>query len=212
MLRRVVRRLVQTGTLLPAIYLLILLAFAYRSMYPALFRTWFLSSDEYVFAAEVIRFSNLDFHQHYFDMPGTPFMMLSTIIWRLVYACAGVLGIYPGSGIGEFTFQHISGLFILMRATTLACYLISPVLLFMLVSRLCGKGAAAVAALLLVMSPIYASYSSFIRVESLAMVLMLSALLAVNRGLARDKYDPLRADAASVSITEFLNDGRKPVN
>ena len=43
--------------------------FAARYLAPILFRTWFFSSDEYVFATEVVRFSSFNFHQFFFDNP-----------------------------------------------------------------------------------------------------------------------------------------------
>ncbi len=171
-------------------YLACLIVFAYRYMRPMLFRTWFFSSDEYVFAAEVMRFSNLDFHQQFFDNPGTPFMMLDSLIWAIVYAATWAMGfISAETRIGLFTYHNMPLLFAVMRATTLAFFLLSPILLFWLCAKLTNKATAAIASLLLVMSPIYTSYSSFVRTESLAMVLVLAALLWLNRGIERGSDD-----------------------
>jgi hypothetical protein len=175
------------GNLISIAYLTLVVTFAAKYMQQGLWRSWFFSSDEYVFGAEVIRFANFDFHQHFFDMPGTPFIMLDSIIWRVLYTCGKAISLVSDDTIGAFTFHHVSGLFILMRATTLVFFLLSVVLLFVLVSRLFNKAMAAVAALLLVMSPIYTSYSSFVRVESLAMVLILGALILMDREMTTDK-------------------------
>ena len=71
-----------TGLALGA-YGVLLATFALYHLRVSLARSWFFSSDEYVFAAEVIRFLHLDFHQYYFDMPGTPYMLLTTVLWAL---------------------------------------------------------------------------------------------------------------------------------
>jgi hypothetical protein len=184
------RQFLRFDRLVSAAFLTCLIIFAYRFMSPMLFRTWFFSSDEYVYAAEVMRFSSLDFHQHFFDNPGTPFMMLDSLVWATIYAGSWALGLIPqDTRIGLFTFHNMPLLFAVMRATTLAFFLLSPILLFWLCARLTNKATAAIASLLLVLSPIYCSYSSFVRTESLAMVLILGALLWLNRGIERAGND-----------------------
>ena len=184
-LRDAVRTLLRPIHLVPLALLSYWVASAYGYLRPALFRTWFFSSDEYVIAAEVIRFSNLDFRQRFFDLPGTPFMLLDSLLWALFYGVERVLGLAPSTTLATFTFQHISALFVLMRATTLVCFLLSVMLLYALVAKLMNSAAAAIASLLLVMSPVYCSYSSFTRTESLAMVLILLAAIWLLRGLER---------------------------
>jgi hypothetical protein len=188
-LRDTVRTLLRPIHLVPLALLSYWVASAYGYLRPALFRTWFFSSDEYVIAAEVIRFSNLDFRQRFFDLPGTPFMLLDSLLWALVYGVERVLGLAPSTTLATFTFQHISALFVLMRATTLLCFLLSAVLLYALVAKLMNSAAAAIASLLLVMSPIYCSYSSFTRTDSLAMVLILLATIWLLRGLEQVPRD-----------------------
>jgi len=148
-------------------------------MLPGLFRTWYFSSDEYVFAAEVIRFSHWDFRQHFFDIPGTPFMLLSAVLWSAIYTLAHAGRFVPTTGLEHFTFDHLSGLFILMRSLTLIFFLASLVLTFLVASRLTNSVGGALAALLLATRPVYVQYSSFTRTESLAVCLFLVALLCV---------------------------------
>jgi hypothetical protein len=179
------RTLLRPNRLVPLAFLLYWLAFAYQHLVRTLFRTWFFNSDEYALAAEIIRFSQHDFRQHFFDNPGTLFMLIDTAGWTAFYGIRCALGLSARTGIGVFTFGHLPALFVLMRATTLLFYLLSVVLLFVLTARLLNPAAAAVASLLLVMSPAYSSYSSFARTESLAMVLMLGAILCLMRGLER---------------------------
>jgi hypothetical protein len=183
---------IRPDNLISIAYLASLIAFACEYLSRTLFRTWFFSSDEWVFAAEVIRFSNLDFRQHFFDIPGTPFMMLDAAIWSAIYAGARAVGfVPPGTGPGPFAFQHLPALFILMRGTTLVFFLLSAVLLFFLGAALINRAAGALASLLLVMSPTYASYSSFVRTESLALSLMLGAMLWLTRGGVKGSEDDL---------------------
>ena len=168
------------------VYLAALVATAGYHMYAGLSRTWFFKSDEYVFAAEVIRFSGLDFRQQYFDIPGTPYMMLNTVMWSGYYSVAALFGATsPDATLATFTFQHLDALFVLMRGTTLVFYLLSAVLVFLWVARMSNRASAAVAALLLLMSEPYAMISAFVRTESLAMVLMVSSLLLLLRTLDR---------------------------
>src|SRR5260221_110934 len=60
-LRNLLKRLLRPDMLLSTAYLACLILVAFSLMRPLLFRSWFFMSDEYVYAAELIRFSNLDF-------------------------------------------------------------------------------------------------------------------------------------------------------
>ncbi len=117
------------------VFLASLIGCAFFYMRPMLFRTWFFYADEYVIAAEVIRFSQLNFRQHFFDIPGTPFILINALIWRLLHGG-----------------NQMPLLFAVIRGTTLAFFLLSPVLLFLLCARLTSKVTAAVATLLLMLS------------------------------------------------------------
>jgi hypothetical protein len=119
------------------VFLACLIGFGFHYMRPMLFRTWFFHADEYVVAAEVIRFSQLDFRQHFFDIPGTPFIAINALIW----------GLLQGG-------NQMQLLFAVMRGTTLAFFLLSPILVFLVCARLTSKAAAAVATLPLMLSPI----------------------------------------------------------
>src|SRR5258705_1775475 len=163
-----------------ALFLAMLLLYVLRFMWSGLFRTWYFSSDEYVVGAEVIRFAEKDFNQHFFDMPGTPFIFLGSIVWFFVYAACAIIDEGIGrTGIQSFTFGHLPAFFATVRGMTLFMFCLSVLLLFWLTAKLTSTAAARLAALLLAMSPIYTSYSSFIRVESMSVCLVLGALLCV---------------------------------
>src|SRR5262245_31434456 len=166
---------------LDAVYLCAILAFAVYYMMAGLSRSWFFSSDEYVIGGEVIRFLHLDFRQRFWDMPGTPFMFLTALVWAAYYGLQALIGATGGAGIGLFTFLHIEGLFVLMRVLTLLFFCLSVVLLYALAARLTNRFGAWLAALLLATSPSYTAFSSYVRIESLAMCLMLGSLLCASQ-------------------------------
>ena len=168
------------------LYLAILLTFALRYMLVSLTRSWFFSADEYVIAGEVIRFLKLDLHQRFFDMPGTPLMMLSAAIWALFYQFETWLRPdYFSPDAIAFTFNHLDWFFTLLRSCTIFFYAGSLVLLFPVARRVLNHAGAVVACLVLMMSSNYAAYSSFCRVESMAIFLALCALLVVYRALEK---------------------------
>ena len=171
------------------VFLAGVIAFEAWYMAPSLFRSWYFSSDEYVMVAEVIRFLHLDFRQHFFDMPGTPLMALTALIWLVVYGAAAATGLGP-AGMEHFTFDHLPLLFAIMRGETLFFALLSILLVFLLALKITNWAGACVAALILMMSPIYSSYTSFIRVESISMCLILASVLCLLRGLQSLKEEP----------------------
>jgi hypothetical protein len=173
-------RVQRHSTAASVIYLALLLTFALRYMLVSLSRSWFFSSDEYAFAGEVIRFLNRDWHQQFFDMPGTPFLMLAAGVWALFYPLQTWLS--PDSAspdVMAFTFQHLDWFFTLLRGCTILFYAGSLVLLFLVARRVLNHAGAFLACLLLMMSSNYADNSSFCRVESMAIFLALCALLVV---------------------------------
>jgi len=168
------------------IYLAILLTFSLRYMLVCLSRSWFFVSDEYVIAGEVIRFLNLDLHQRFFDMPGTPLMMLAAVLWALFYPLeTWFRPDYFSSNVIAFTFNHLDWFFTLLRSCTMFFYAGSLVLLFPVARRVLNRAGAFLACLLLMMSSNYASCSSSCRVESMAIFLALCALLVTYRALEK---------------------------
>jgi hypothetical protein len=177
------RSLRDTLNILAALYLLGVICAALYYLGPSVTRTWFYRSDEYVVVAEIIRFAGLDFHQHFFDMPGTPFMILVALLWTPFSVFGSIVSPASAPGVSGFTFHHLDWLFYLTRGVTLFFYALSIALCFQLAQRVLNKPAACVAALLVAMSPTYAAYSSLVRVESMAMCLILGATLVASHGL-----------------------------
>ncbi len=174
------------ANILVAAYLGFLLGHAVSMFWPGLSLAWFGTSDENVLLAEVIRFSDLDFHQHFFDMPGTPLMLLGAVEWRIYYLFSTILDSSSGSA-NLFTFQHLQQLFSLLRANSLLFFVLSAVLLFRIVSTATNKYAGAAAATLLLLNPSYAGTVPFVRVEPLAMCFMLAAVIVMTESKSRLK-------------------------
>jgi hypothetical protein len=139
---------------------------------------WFASSDETVVVAEVIRFSNFDFHQSFFDMPGTPLMLFGAAEWHLFYT---FVSWFHGTGAeaNQFTFEHLDQLYRMIRVDNLVFFAISGLLLFRIVSRAVNRFAGAAAAILLLMSSPYEGTVTWIRVEPMSMCFMLAAIVAL---------------------------------
>jgi hypothetical protein len=157
-------------------YLLLLCATSALSFRAAMGLPWFSSSDENVVVGEVIRFNNIDFHQRFFDMPGTPLMLICAVEWRLFYFGSVVFEHFQ-RGSNLFAFQHLQELFVLSRITSLGCFLLSALLLFRIAARVSNKYAGAAAATILLMSPAYVETAASLRVEPLAMCCMLGAIV-----------------------------------
>src|SRR5206468_3092465 len=116
-------------------------------------------------------------------------------VWRVAYALASLVGMAgPQDSIGEFTFNHLRGLFILMRTLTMVFYCGSLLLMFWLGARLMNKAAAWTATFILASSTIYASYSSFVRVESLSICFILAGALLLLTDTDRDGIKPALSD------------------
>jgi len=161
-----------------AVYLTLLTWHVTSMLLPSLGMAWFTSSDENVLVAEVIRFSSLNFYQSFFDMPGTPLMLLGAIEWRLYFLFASLVH-GSNADVNLFTFQHLQQLFTMMRTNSLLFFLLSGLLLFRIVSKAGNKYAGAAAATLLLMNPGYEGTVVFIRVEPLAMCFMLAAIIVL---------------------------------
>jgi hypothetical protein len=141
---------------------------------------WIYNSDEVVYTAEVIKMLRLNFNQSFFDIPGTPFMFLTTILWAIWYAILSLSRqIPPDLSIKLFSFQNLDQLYFLMRFLVLFFYGLSIVLTYIVGKRLTNGVGGCVAALFLAWFYPYVVYSSFVRTESMGICLALIALYLV---------------------------------
>jgi hypothetical protein len=154
-----------------ALCLALLLWRAASGLAPVVTMPWFNMSDENVIAGEVIRFAGGDFRQQYFDMPGTPLMLLGAAQVQLWRRASG-----GGQDISTFAFAHMQGLMELLRVDSLVFFLISILLLYVLAARLTNRYAALAACTLYVYNEAYANTVASLRVEPTATALLLGGL------------------------------------
>ncbi len=159
--------------------LALVLLWILRRIWPALFIPWWFNTDEVVFYYEMIRQLRLDPSQTFFDIPGTPFVTLTSILTALWWAGERLAGMTAAGNPSDFAFANVQGVFTLMRALTLSMYAGAVALIFDLFRRSAGALAAMVAALLFATLPIEVHYSHFSRTESLGLVLSFSAIWLV---------------------------------
>jgi hypothetical protein len=167
-----------------AAYILFLCCQVAFTFSPNVHVPWFNKSDENVVVAEVIRFSNRDFQQRFYDMPGTPLMLFGAGQWVVIYLWSLLMnglhgGINLDGGINLFSFQHLQQLFVLLRIDNIFFFLLSALFLFRIVSRAANVYAGAVAVTVLLMNEAYAETAASLRVEPLAMCFMLAAVLVI---------------------------------
>ena len=148
-------------------------------VWPGLFIPWWFNTDELVFFNEVIRQLRLDPGQTFFDIPGTPFMTLTSLLTAAWWVIERALGMSHSATASDFAFEHVQGVFTLMRGITLGCYAMAMGLACEVFRRAAGITAAVLAAVLAATLPIHVHYSHFVRTESLGLVLCFSALLLV---------------------------------
>src|SRR5579883_3335334 len=153
-----------------------ILAVILLRVWPALRVPWWFNTDEVVSYYEVIRQLRLDPSQTFFDIPGTPYITLTSLLTFLWWIAARVAGLAGHTSPSDFAFVHIQAIFTLMRTITLVLYVAAAFLAFDLFRRACGAIGALVATLLFVTVPIYVQYSYFARTESMGLVLVFSAI------------------------------------
>ncbi len=154
-------------------------------VWDGLFIPWWFNTDELVFYYEVIRQLRLDPSQTFFDIPGTPFMALTSAITLVWWLTAHLFGLTQSATPSDFAFEHIQGVYTLMRAMTLGFFAMAVALSFDLFRRTAGVLAATVASLLIATLPIHVHYSHFVRTESLGLVLTLAAVWLVAHSRSR---------------------------
>ena len=142
--------------------------------YPAITFPWYLNTEEFPYIQEILRFVELDFRQQFFDIPGTPLMLLGTIFWSIYYWFSVLVGYAdPSAGIRYFSFEHMQSLYLLMRVLSYCFYILSIVLTYLITRRLTNPVGGLVAASLLALSPIYGLSMLYLRIESTSLGLVL---------------------------------------
>src|SRR5262249_34284094 len=115
----------------------------------------------------------------FFDIPGTPFVSLTSILTVLWWCGARLFGMTSAASPSDFAFANIQGIFTLMRMMTLSMYVGATILAYDLVRRCAGALIAIISAILFASLPIFVEYSYFVRTESLGLALSLAAMWMV---------------------------------
>ncbi len=162
-----------------ALFLAGTVAWIVYRVWPALFLPWWFNTDEIVSYYEVIRQLRLDPSQTFFDIPGTPYITLTSMTTALWWAVDHIPGFATGMNPSDFAFAHIQGVILLMRCVTLTLYVGSVALLYDIVRRSSGAITAVMTAVAFATLPVHVQYSFFARTESLGNVLCLGAIWIV---------------------------------
>jgi hypothetical protein len=148
-------------------------------VWAALFLPWWFNTDELVIYYEAVRQLRLDPSQTFFDIPGTPFMSLTSVLTVLWWVGERLFRVTGSGSPSDFVFANAQGVFTLMRMLTLGLYVGAAALAYDLFRRCAGALSGIVAALLFASLPIFVQYSYFVRTESLGLVLCLAAIWIV---------------------------------
>ncbi|PZV14850.1 MAG: hypothetical protein DCF22_08185 [Leptolyngbya sp.] len=140
-----------SSSIFTGIILTIIVAYSLTiSAYPTIFYPWYANTEEFPYIQEILRFVTFDFRQEFFDIPGTPLMMIGTFLWSIYYwVCAFFSHPDTGQAIRYFSFKNIQELYLLMRVLSYFFYVLSILLTYFIAHRLTNRVGGLVAALLL---------------------------------------------------------------
>jgi hypothetical protein len=144
-----------------------------------MFLPWWFNTDEVVIYYEAVRQLRLDPSQTFFDIPGTPFISLTSVLTTLWWVGERLFSLTRAASPSDFAFANVQGVFTLMRMLTLGMYVVAVGLAYDLFRRCAGALIGLVAALLFASLPIFVEYSYFVRTESFGLVLCLTAIWIV---------------------------------
>jgi hypothetical protein len=165
-----------------------ILVFILFRVWDGLFMPWWFNTDEAPFFYEAVRHLRLEPSQTFFDIPGTPYMSLISLVTLLWWVAERVFGLTTAATPAEFAFANIQHVFMLMRSITFLCYLLAVGLAYSVFRRASGVIVGTVAAVLTCTLPIHVQYSQFVRTESLGLVLCLAAILAMLHPRTKGKW------------------------
>src|ERR1700735_2603793 len=84
---------------------------------------WWFNTDEVVFFYEIVRQLRLDPSQTFFDIPGTPYMTLISLVTLCWWAAERVFRLTTAASPADFDFENIQHVYTVMRIITFGCYL-----------------------------------------------------------------------------------------
>jgi hypothetical protein len=159
-----------------------------QRVWPALSIPWWFNTDELALYSETLRQLRLDPSQTFFDIPGTPYTVLVSVLtgaWWFVELLVRRDALPTPS---DFAISRVQEVHALMRGLTLGLYVVAVFLTYAVVRRAAGAVTGAVAAVLMATLPIHVHYSHFARTESLGLVLALSAVWLISHPRWRGQW------------------------
>jgi hypothetical protein len=172
---------------------------------PTLTLPWWTNTEEFPYAQEVVRFVGGDFHQRFFDIPGTPLMFLASALFVLP---RWLIAVSSGDhGYALFSAQ-MTVLFVIMRLVEAVAYLASGAFVFLSVRRVASRPAAAMGAVVIATSGVVYTTIGYTRIESMAVLLVAVTIYLWIRGLESGR--PVTLLAAAV-VAGFGMAARFPV-
>ena len=142
---------------------------------------WWTNTEEFPYAQEVVRFLSGDFHQRFFDIPGTPLMVISTALFAIPHWVMG-LGAH-GSAFSLFS-RQMTALFELMRAIEVIAFVASGCFIYLTTRRFASRWASGLAAAVLAASPVLYTTIGYTRIEAMGVMLVSASIYVWVRGLA----------------------------
>ncbi len=157
------------------------------AVYPSILLPWYFNTEEFPYVQEVLRFSEFNFKQEFFDIPGTPLMMLGTALWWPYYLASNLLSA-DYQTIREFNFGHLQEMYVLLRTISIVSFLATVVLTYLVANRLIGAAGACVAASIVAIHPMLNVTLYHLRIEPLNLALVLLSVWLVLKAVESHSY------------------------
>lgn len=148
---------------------------------------WFTTTEEFPYAQEVLRFLAGDFRQHFFDIPGTPFITVVTAICALILGVASrVSG--QSSSLAALGFTHLDLVYLIMRCVSLASFAGATWLVFLIARRFASRWAALFGAAVFAAHPILAGTIYYTRIEPFGTLVVAASIMAWLRAVETRRW------------------------
>jgi hypothetical protein len=148
---------------------------------------WFTTTEEFPYAQEVLRFLGGNFRQHFFDIPGTPFITVVTAICALILA--GVTRVRgQASSLAALAFEHLELVYLVMRYVSLAAFAAATWLVFRIARRFASPWASLLGAAVFAAHPILAATIYYTRIEPFGTLVVSASIVAWLRAVETGQW------------------------
>jgi hypothetical protein len=185
---RTLGRNVKNETIIVYITLTIVVLFCIVSVnYRTIALPWFTMTEEFPYAQEVLRFLSGDFRQHFFDIPGTPFIAIVTALDASILL---VVSLVTGQtrALAALAFEHLDLLYLVMRCVSLVAFAAATWLVFLIARRFASPWAALFGAAVFASHPILAMTIYHTRIEPVGVLIVSASILAWLRAVETRRW------------------------